>query len=854
MSYFLQLPVSVLLLGVFSTSVQAASEEFNTDFLLDLTDQISVDAVKNGYDISPGDYSFGIFLNNKKVGNKILHFYKNDEQIVTVCIDQDFIETYHIVFTSPEQRVVDKNGCFDINAIKNASLSYDVGKQELKLSVPQINLLKEPNGYVSPKLFNEGINAVIVNYMANTSVAWKEDGQQDQNSSILLNSGMNLGAWRYRNQSVFTKYSEQKANWQTTSNKLERDLIAYKARLEFGDSYTNSDVFDSFNFRGIQLSSDAVQLPSSLQNYAPVIRGMAFTNAVVEIRQNGYLIYSANVAPGQFVIEDLYAANESGDLEISVIESDGRVEKYIQAFSSVPNMVRLGQAKYQMTIGQYRTGSQSHYHPYFGQFSYAYGLSNFYTPYTGGIISKDYYSLAAGLAWSFGTYGSFSLDATYAKNTLSNDEKKDGVSLKFLYAKSLNKLGTSFRLVSYRYSTSGYFSLADAVQEREQYQNGIYAYPIENQANVSNNPNGEENQTVYYSSVFGNKKNQSQISLNQDLGNWGQVYVNLMKVDYWKKTYNTESWQLGYNINRKNINYSIYYQYNKSLFASSNYTVGLSMSLLLDQPKVLKGHSVSSNTTYQYNENTDMSLQTSLSGSFLADKNLNLQMQVSGSNHANKSIGLSSNYHGSKVNSNLSYTYDKNTQQMTAGVSGGVLIHSGGVLFGQQMNSNTILIEAKGAKGVRIENQQGLKIDKSGYAIISSSSAYAKNRIALRAEDLGQNVTIDNAVINDIVPTKMAIVKVKFDVKTGHSVLVNLSYHNKDVMTGSSILDARSRLSVGLVGFNSQAYLNAVEPHQVLIAKWGEDKTQECQFQLPELNARDFGYDEISLICNEVEN
>jgi hypothetical protein len=38
-------------------------------------------------------------------------------------------------------------------------------------------------------------------------------------------------------------------------------------------------------------------LPYSQRGYAPVIRGVASSNAVVSVRQNGYLIYQQNVAP-----------------------------------------------------------------------------------------------------------------------------------------------------------------------------------------------------------------------------------------------------------------------------------------------------------------------------------------------------------------------------------------------------------------------------------------------------------------------------------------------------------------------------------------------------------------------------
>ncbi|SQI97309.1 fimbrial biogenesis outer membrane usher protein [Klebsiella oxytoca] len=50
-----------------------------------------------------------------------------------------------------------------------------------------------------------------------------------------------------------------------------------------GDTFTTGDVFDSVQFRGIQLMSDDEMLPDSQRGFAPTIRGMAHSNAKVTI-------------------------------------------------------------------------------------------------------------------------------------------------------------------------------------------------------------------------------------------------------------------------------------------------------------------------------------------------------------------------------------------------------------------------------------------------------------------------------------------------------------------------------------------------------------------------------------------
>src|SRR5690606_21504517 len=250
---------------------------------------------------------------------------------------------------------------------------------------------------------------------------------------------------------------------------------------------------------------------------------------------------------------------------------------------------------------------------------------------------------------------------------------------------------------------------------------------------------------------------------------------------YWQKDYNQRNWQIGYNNNFQRLSYGMYYQNSKNLFNGSDYSLGINFSLPIDQYRKIKKYDLSSNNNYQYSPSSGSIIQTSLSGNFLEDKNLQIQAQIGHSETSANSFNLNAAYRGTKANSNFGYGYTNDNQQFYAGMNGGILVHSNGIIFGQQLNSSPILVEAKGAQNIRVENQTGLKIDKNGYAIISSSNAYARNRVALQAEDLAQNISIDDLVKTDIVRTKYAIVKVKFDVKTGHSVLVNLTFKGKEL-------------------------------------------------------------------------
>ncbi|EOX3204561.1 fimbria/pilus outer membrane usher protein, partial [Shigella flexneri] len=124
--------------------------------------------------------------------------------------------------------------------------------------------------------------------------------------------------------------------WQHIITWIERDIIPLRSRLTLGDGYTQGDIFDGINFRGAQLASDDNMLPDSQRGFAPVIHGIAHGTAQVTIKQNGYGIYNSTVPPGPFTINDIYAAGNSGDLQVTIKEADGSTQIFTVPYSSVP--------------------------------------------------------------------------------------------------------------------------------------------------------------------------------------------------------------------------------------------------------------------------------------------------------------------------------------------------------------------------------------------------------------------------------------------------------------------------------------------------------------------------------------
>ncbi|VFS63743.1 Outer membrane usher protein fimD precursor [Kluyvera cryocrescens] len=291
--------------------------------------------------------------------------------------------------------------------------------------------------------------------------------------------------------------------WRSQSTYLQHDVRALKSQLRIGDTYTSGDVFDSVQFRGAQLMSNEEMLPDSQRGFAPIIRGMAHSNAKVTVSQHGYVIYETFVAPGAFAITDLYPTAQSGDLEVTVKESDGSERKFTQPFSAVPFMLRQGRIKYSVSLGRYYSTQADTRQPQFMQSTLFYGLPADVTFYGGAQMAEDYQSWSGGLGRGFGELGSLGVDYTHAVTRTLSEKRYSGHSARLQYQKNFTTTGSTLSLASYRYSSLGYYDFAEA-----------------------NALEGRYGETE-------SKRSREEVSFSQPLGDIGSLSASAWAQNYW---------------------------------------------------------------------------------------------------------------------------------------------------------------------------------------------------------------------------------------------------------------------------------------------------------------------------------
>lgn len=120
------------------------------------------------------------------------------------------------------------------------------------------------------------------------------------------------------------------------------------------------------------------------------------------VRQNGYVIYQNTVAPGAFEINDLYPTGSSGDLQVTVKETDGSESHFVVPYASVPVLQREKNLRYSVTAGRYRSYDKDVEQTPFAEGSAIYGMPLGFTAYGGAqqvaIISPGRW--ASGKTWA----------------------------------------------------------------------------------------------------------------------------------------------------------------------------------------------------------------------------------------------------------------------------------------------------------------------------------------------------------------------------------------------------------------------------------------------------------------------
>ncbi|NCB87000.1 MAG: fimbrial biogenesis outer membrane usher protein [Gammaproteobacteria bacterium] len=764
----------------------------------------------------PGEYIVDIYINNKKTGQRKLPFVAGKEhQLIPQFTLGQLRELGFKIDNYPQLAEQDNaTTVADLTqAIPGSISQFDINHSRLNLSVPQIALYRDARGYVDPARWDDGMPVLFTNYNFSGSQN-QYDNDSDRRQYLNMQNGANIGPWRLRNYSTWA-HSDNDTRWDSINSWLQRDIKSLKSQLVIGESATEGTVFSSYQFTGVRLYPDETMLPNSQRGFAPTIRGIANSSAIVTVRQNGYILYQSNVPAGAFEINDLYPSAFSGDLDVTIEEADGSIRHFVQPFSALPQMQRPGYLKYSVTAGRFRAASsQDSHEPEFLESTASYGLNNAFTLYGGLNASQDYRALALGLGSTLGVLGAVSMDVSRADTQLDNDESYHGYSWRTQYIKDLPESGTSVSLSYYRYTSSGYFNFSDANQK------GI---------------NGGDH-----------LRNEAQFTVSQTLFSGISFYASGSQQEYWDCEQQDKNLSIGLNGNLWGVSYNLSGQFTDSHDSDNDRTLSLSLSVPLD--RWLSHAQATWRTTDQRDRATQH--EVGINGSLLEDRRLTYNLKQRQSEGGDPgSSSLYGSYRSAYGTVNAGYDYSSDNRQLSYGLSGGIVAHRHGVTLSQSLGNAFALIDANGAAGIRVKNYPGIATDYFGYAVIPYLTAYQENAISLDTTMMPDNVDVTETV-RTVVPNRGAAVTAHFIARTGYRVLLKLTDARGKALPFGAIASSQTQQSI--VDEGGVLYITGVNSQpQIWSVRWGNQPDQQCQFtfSLPEDSARNTAIQNGNALC-----
>ncbi len=454
-----------------------------------------------------------------------------------------------------------------------------------------------------------------------------------------------------------------------------------------------------------------------------------------------------------------------------------------------------------MTGGEYRSYDKNIEKKKFGQLTLIYGLPYGITAYGGSQISDKYQSYSIGAGKNLGILGAISVDIIEANSTLNNGKTKRGQSYRFRYNKNLNHLGTNIALAGYRYSTKDFYSLAEVF---DGFRHGINQPQIER------------------------RRNRAEITVNQNLGeDYGSLSLGYVRENYWNSDRKTQSVTIGYNNSWQGVSYGLNYAYNKN---TNNYFYRSgSQSKSNDDHLVSLSVSVPFTVfddTFYYNFNTSSSSHNSSSGSVgVSASQLNNQLnwsmqQVYTAQNQGSSGNLNASYKGQYGEISGGSGYSKDNYNLYYGLNGGLAIHSGGIVFGQQLGETAAIVAIPDAGNVAVLNQAGVKTNNQGYALIPYITPYRKNTINIDTSELPENTEME-LTSQTVSPSRGALVKANFSANVGYRVLMKLTFHNNEFVPfgAQAIFNENPQLN-NIVGSDGEIYLSGLGDNGNFIVKY----------------------------------
>lgn len=789
-----------------TTWVSAAQEfQFNTD-VLDLKDRQNLDlgVFASANFIMPGEYTLMVHLNRDTLTEFPVVFVTPDDDPKNslACLSPALVSELGLKEQTSKALTWWRDGaCLDVSSIPGMQVRGELGTSGLYLSVPQDQLEYTAANWDPPSRWDDGIAGALFDYNFNAQTTDRK-GSRSDNLTGNGTAGFNLGAWRLRGdwQSQMQRSAGQASQQQFAWSRFyaQRALPSWRSSLIVGEDYLDSNLFGSFRFTGLNLSSNDNMLPPNLRGYAPEVVGVARTNARVVISQQGRVLYNTQVPPGPFRIQDLNDA-VSGQLDVRVEEQDGSVQNFNIDTASIPYLTRPGSVRYKLAGGKPSDWEHQMDGPVFTTGEFSWGVTNGWSLYGGGLGAKNYGSLAVGVGRDLMAFGALSVDVTQSRAIVpASSSALTGKSYRISYSKRFDEYDSQVTFAGYRFSEENYLSMSEFIEARRGDQ------PLNRSKNMYTTTVSKQFRDAGLSAYF----NYSH-----------QTYWNSQASDRFSLSM-SRYFDVG---SMRNLSLSLTAYQNK---ANGNSDNGAYLSVSIPW-----GGSAS--MSYSASANGGDSTQTLSYYDSLDERNQ--YMLSAGKTSGGETASGFFSHQGDLAQVVASGSYQTGEYRSASlSVQGGATITGQGAALHRNgvMGGTRLLVDTQGVAGVPVRGNGGVtRTNLFGKAVITDVNSYYRNQTSIDLDSLPDDVEATQSIIQATL-TEGAIGYRRFDVIAGAKAMVTILMADRDAPPfGATAKNSRGQ-DTGIVGEEGWTYLSGMLPGETMSLNWGG--SARCNFTLPD--------------------
>ncbi|AST80051.1 TPA: fimbria/pilus outer membrane usher protein [Citrobacter farmeri] len=812
-----------------------AESGFEEAFLLKDKNGVSPEVFITRNAVSPGLKQVDIRVNDQLAENWEVLFVVNKEQLTVPCLTYSQLKMLGLKVSLYEGWITrdrdsattasdaEPQQCEDLlQRIPASLIRYDDASQVLQITVPQEAVDRQRFAMISPLEWDEGVPSLRTAYRGyyyssslkgHSGNGGKTNDSTFRSAYISLNSVGTLGAWRFY--SIDSFYRNPGKGWDSNHDRsyIARDIAALRSQFQAGEIYSRTSGYmtGTVPVSGVSLATSERMLLDNQFRYAPVIRGVARTNARLVVRQRGNIIYSNTLTPGPFAIDDLYSAQVGADLDVTVEESDGQFQVFRVPYTALPNMIRPGAFRYSATAGKYRSQNAGTEEPLLATGSLEYGFEHF-TLNSSLLTSEDYQSLSTGLAWNIGNIGAFSTEVAYARHreTWNKDQSQEGSAVRFLYARYFDLTATSLQILGYQYRSKNYLDFSEFIS-RHSHTDIDGFEPGQSEWNRR-------------------KRSRVEMNVNQNLYDFGNLYLSLSQDRFYGTGRKSTSISGGTGTTIGPASVSLSWTHTRDSSINDN-ILSLSVSLPLGGYDERRSNYGSVNYGLTRDRDNRYSQSLGYSGSAL-DNAVSYSANVQRSSQGKYSESGSLGYNGSMANLSGGVSHSSDYNQYSAGMSGGVTLYSGGAILSPALGDTIAIVETPGASGIGVSGNNRARTDYFGHAVVTYLTPYRYNTVSLDTSGT-ENVELKESS-RKVVPTPGAAVHLKFATRVGRRAMVEIR-SARSVPLGAMVYLDGEKDEAGIVGNKGLTYLSGLDARQAqtLRVVWGEGQNEHCTFTVP---------------------